>query len=460
CPRRQWCHRGRRPVVAQIVQEYAAGPDTLGHVDDIQPRAVGRHAGAELTRKRFHQRPIERLVARLGEGGHHVQPLAAGRLEEGLETQPLEPLAHFARGLDHRLEVDIGRRVEIEHQPFRDLRLLRRAVPRMQLQRGNLRKSSQPFDAVDLHIGLAIAGDPRKADQAGETRHGVALKEPLAADAVGATHQGARPARDVRQQPLADRGHVLGEFPLGHRAAVAGIRPQHFVGVGNRDAEDRAGLSSRSPLKAAWRMLPPSVQPANSISATSCGFSQWIRRPDGTGTRVPNGFSLLASFFSFGRSCRTFAAPKPVPMRPTGTSLPSRYTPAMSELRLLPSDVQPPITTSWPARHLDFAQLPVRPESYGASRRFDTTPSRESRHADSRTAAPGLVKCSRYRSRVRLAAGSDFNRLSSSSLRSVSGSDRRSRPSRNMMSNANRISADSRPSESAACRAEKSETPR
>ena len=55
-------------------------------------------------------------------------------------------------------------------------------------------------------------------------------------------------------------------------------------GLGERDARLRrapgvsvstsaAGLSSRSPLNAAWRTMPSPVQPANSISATSSGLS-------------------------------------------------------------------------------------------------------------------------------------------------------------------------------------------
>ena len=35
-----------------------------------------------------------------------------------------------------------------------------------------------------------------------------------------------------------------------------------------------AGLSSRKPLKEAWRTMPAPVQPANSISATSSGRAQ------------------------------------------------------------------------------------------------------------------------------------------------------------------------------------------
>ena len=39
-----------------------------------------------------------------------------------------------------------------------------------------------------------------------------------------------------------------------------------------------------------------------------------------------------------------------------------RCTPTSSERSRLPSLVQPPITTSWPARHLVLTQLPARPE--------------------------------------------------------------------------------------------------
>ena len=50
-----------------------------------------------------------------------------------------------------------------------------------------------------------------------------------------------------------------------------------------------AGLSCRSPLNAACRTLPPSVQPANSISATSSGFSQCTSRVFFGASLPPNG---------------------------------------------------------------------------------------------------------------------------------------------------------------------------
>ena len=50
-----------------------------------------------------------------------------------------------------------------------------------------------------------------------------------------------------------------------------------------------AGLSWRSPLNAACRILPPSVKPANSISATSSGFSQCTSRVLRGASLPPNG---------------------------------------------------------------------------------------------------------------------------------------------------------------------------
>ena len=101
----------------------------------------------------------------------------------------------------------------------------------MQLQRGDLRQRSQSLDAIDLEVGVAVPRNPHKADQAGEAAHGVALEESLAVDAIRATDEGAGPALDVRQHPLANGGEVIGELALGDGAAIARIRPQHLSGL-------------------------------------------------------------------------------------------------------------------------------------------------------------------------------------------------------------------------------------
>ena len=60
----------------------------------------------------------------------------------------------------------------------------------------------------------------------------MALKELLAADTIRRTHDRARPALDVRQQPVADLCEIIGEVALGDGVALAVVGPQRLVGVG------------------------------------------------------------------------------------------------------------------------------------------------------------------------------------------------------------------------------------
>ena len=55
----------------------------------------------------------------------------------------------------------------------------------MKLERGDLRYGGQPFDTVDLKVRLAVARDRHELEEIGRTRHGMALKEFPAADAIG-----------------------------------------------------------------------------------------------------------------------------------------------------------------------------------------------------------------------------------------------------------------------------------
>ncbi len=56
-----------------------------------------------------------------------------------------------------------------------------------------------------------------------------------------------------------------------------------------------AGLSARSPLKAAWRTLPSPVKPANSISATSSGRAQCMLLSLGGLAPAAKGLVLLST---------------------------------------------------------------------------------------------------------------------------------------------------------------------
>src|SRR6185437_1845434 len=94
--------------------------------------------------------------------------------------------------------------------------------------------------------------------------------------AIRAADERAGPALDVRQQPLSRGGQVFGEFPLGDRAAVAGIRPQGLVRVRDRDAEQGSGTSRRSrglppralsAIHSAWGRAGPSVLTSRMFAA-------------------------------------------------------------------------------------------------------------------------------------------------------------------------------------------------
>ncbi len=90
-----------------------------------------------------------------------------------------------------------------------------------------------------------------------------------------------------------------------------------LVMAGLSASTSSAGLSWRSPLNAACRMFPASVKPANSISATSSGFSQCTSLVLRGAFLPPNGLLSAAAAFSTGMMRLTLSCPKPVPTIPT-----------------------------------------------------------------------------------------------------------------------------------------------
>ena len=88
---------------------------------------------------------------------------------------------------------------------------------------------------------------------------------------------------------------------------------------------------------------------------------------------------------------------KPVPTFPAKRSAPPSCTPTSSApipSRAAPSgSVNPPITISCRRVHFVFTHVAFRPGRYGWSARFETIPSRPSRHASRNTAAPPPRTC-------------------------------------------------------------------
>ena len=101
----------------------------------------------------------------------------------------------------------------------------------MQLNAADLCDRRETFDAIDLQIGFAIAGDLGQFQKVRGAGHGVALKESLAADAIRRANDRTGPAFQMADHPAAYSLEIAGEIELGDTFAVTGIRPQLLVGL-------------------------------------------------------------------------------------------------------------------------------------------------------------------------------------------------------------------------------------
>jgi hypothetical protein len=109
-----------------------------------------------------------------------MQALAAGGLAEGREAELLQPLAQLERALDHLVEADVRRGIEIEHQPARQS-----GVPGWLFQ-GCSSVAPICATAASASTGRAarracVAAHLDLGDESASCRHGVALEEVLVA---------------------------------------------------------------------------------------------------------------------------------------------------------------------------------------------------------------------------------------------------------------------------------------
>jgi hypothetical protein len=132
--------------------------------------------------------------------------------------------------------------------------------------------------------------------------------------------------------------------------------------MGSSSTMERAGLSSRKALKAAWRSNPFAVTVANSTSATSFGSTQWMFLVRGGFAPAVKGELARRSFASARSKGAEFSALKPVPMRPRYTKSLPRQAPARRERNVFVSPHQPPIAISCPPRHFALVHRSLRPE--------------------------------------------------------------------------------------------------
>jgi hypothetical protein len=106
----------------------------------------------------------------------------------------------------------------------------------MKLRGGGLRESRQAFDAIDLEIGFAVAGDGHEVKQIRCTQHGMALKELQTGKPVGRANDRTRAALNMANHPGSDFLVIMGEIKFGYRFAVARTQPKDLSGIGNQDA--------------------------------------------------------------------------------------------------------------------------------------------------------------------------------------------------------------------------------
>jgi hypothetical protein len=135
--------------------------------------------------------PAQTILLLDGERRDDMQALSARRLAEGDEAEGLEALLQLLGRRNDAVERNVGRRIEVKHEPPRHGRMRRLIVPGMELDGRDLRRSNQTFDPVDLDVGLAVALDLDSREQARHAAHLMALEEALAVDAV--------PRRGVQQ---------------------------------------------------------------------------------------------------------------------------------------------------------------------------------------------------------------------------------------------------------------------
>jgi hypothetical protein len=167
-----------------------------------------------------------------------MESLAARRFAKTNETEFVQALPHLAGGLDDGRKGDVWPRIKIENEPARHLRLFWLAIPGMKLKGGGLRESRQAFDAIDLEIGFAVAGDGHEIKQIRCAQHGMALKELRTGKPAGRANDRTRAPLNMAKYPGSDFLVIMGEIKFGDRFAVARIGPKDLSGIGNQDAHD------------------------------------------------------------------------------------------------------------------------------------------------------------------------------------------------------------------------------
>src|SRR5712675_1855236 len=108
-----------------------------------------------------------------------MQALAAGKLDEALQIDGGEPLAHVARGCN------AVARIDIEDDTVAKVQMLDGRAAHMQFEHARLHQRKQTIEVLDRDDLPPLAVDHRMKNFLTEAGRGMLLKEALAARSLG-----------------------------------------------------------------------------------------------------------------------------------------------------------------------------------------------------------------------------------------------------------------------------------
>ena len=398
--RGEGAHRVRAPDVAQVVHEDLPLPLRLGHV---RGEGLGLVAGEPLRHRPSEL--LELLPPALRLQGHaHVQALAPRRLHEALEAPLAEQRPH-APG--RRGDAGEGQRlvgVEVEDHLVRLLEPRHPRVPGMDLEDPGLRERHEAGHRVHEEVLLGLSRDREAPHLGRRPEAGLLLVERLAADSVGAAHEGERAALEIRQHDVGDRDVVerevqLGEAEVGvvdavgvgqahaeevddlvaaHGARARRVAAQRFPRPAGRHRVDAAALDRSRPLAHDVARVPVVAKPeehrlahpalvrplreldlGHEVRLDPVGAALHLGGDGGERARVPP--TGLQAALQVGEQALAEAGADLARVHELARLRGSPTWSAPIEARPSDGSVQPPITISWLSRHFAFRQSPPRP---------------------------------------------------------------------------------------------------
>src|SRR5258708_12081184 len=145
-----------------------------------------------------------------------MQALAAGKLDEALQIDGGEPLAHVGRGCNDVGPVDAVAGIDIEDDTVAKVQMLDGRAAHMQFEHARLHQRKQTIEVLDRDDLPPLAVDHRMKTFLTEAGRGMLLKEALAARSLGPAQKRERPADKPRRHPVPHRTIIVAQTILTH----------------------------------------------------------------------------------------------------------------------------------------------------------------------------------------------------------------------------------------------------